>query len=83
VCRPEKRREEDLDIIYCKLKSMPVFENYPDKVLQELNRYALYDSFLANITLFRPGDSGLYWYAVISGTLEMLDVDPSDSSKVS
>jgi len=48
--KPEKRREEDLDIIYCKLKSMPVFENYPDKVLQELNRYALYDSFLANIT---------------------------------
>ena len=34
------------------------------------------------LPVFRPGDSGIYWYAVISGTLEMLDVDPNDSSKV-
>ena len=29
---------------------MPVFENYPENVLHELTRYALYDSFLANVT---------------------------------
>ena len=34
-------------------------------------------------SVFRPGSSGLYWYVVISGSLEMLDVNPSDSSKVS
>ena len=33
-------------------------------------------------TVFRPGDEGLYWYAVISGSLDILDSDPSDSSKV-
>ena len=31
-------------------QSMPVFENYPENVLHELTRYALYDSFLANVT---------------------------------
>ena len=32
------------------LQSMPVFENYPENVLHELTQYALYDSFLANVT---------------------------------
>ena len=26
--------------------------------------------------VFKPGEEGVYWYAVISGGLEMLDVDP-------
>ncbi len=34
------------------------------------------------LSVFKPGDEGIFWYAVISGSLEMLDVDPSDSSKV-
>ncbi len=33
--------------------------------------------------MYRPGEEGLYWYAVVAGSLEMLDVDPVDSSKVS
>ena len=32
--------------------------------------------------VFKPGEEGVYWYAVISGGLEMLDVDPTDTSKV-
>ncbi len=32
--------------------------------------------------VYRPGEDGLYWYAVIAGNLEMLDVDPADSSNV-
>lgn len=78
---PEKRKPEDLDIIFAKLKTMKAFEGYPEDVLHELSQYLLYESFLKDVTLFRPGDEGLYWYAVISGSLDILDSDPSDSSK--
>ncbi len=32
-------------------------------------------------SVYRPGERGEYWYAVVSGSLEMLDVDPDDSTK--
>lgn len=32
--------------------------------------------------VFRPGENGMYWYVVVSGTLEMLHVDPHDKQKV-
>ena len=35
-----------------------------------------------SFAVYRPGEEGHYWYAVISGSLEMLDVDPDDSDKV-
>ena len=35
-----------------------------------------------SFAVYRPGDEGYYWYAVISGSLEMLDVDPNDNEKV-
>ena len=42
----------------------------------------LYSSLsLSLLTVYRPGESGVYWYAVVSGSLEMLDVDPNDSTK--
>ncbi len=35
------------------------------------------------IIVFRPGDEGLFWYTVLSGSLEMLQEDNNNSSKVS
>jgi len=32
------------------LQSLKVFEQYPENILQELSRYALHDTFLANTT---------------------------------
>lgn len=32
--------------------------------------------------MFKPGEEALYWYAVVSGTLKMFNVDPKDPSKV-
>ena len=32
--------------------------------------------------MFRPGENGMYWYVVVSGTLEMMHVDPRDEQKV-
>lgn len=81
--RPSTRNAEDVDTIYTKLKSLKLFGSYPDEVLLELSRYAVYTSFLGKVTLYRPGEEGHYWYAVISGSLEMLDVDPNDSDKMS
>lgn len=81
--RPSTRNAEDIDIIYTKLKTLKLFGNYPDEVLLELSRYAVYTSFLGKVTLYRPGEEGHYWYAVLSGTLEMLDVDTNDSDKTS
>lgn len=95
-------------------QSLKLFGSYPDEVLLELSRYAVYTSFLGKVTrklergkvihhlrlhklsssvsnakhfsltlaVYRPGEEGHYWYAVISGSLEMLDVDSNDSEKV-
>ena len=38
--------------------------------------------FSLTLAVYRPGEEGHYWYAVISGSLEMLDVDSNDSEKV-
>ena len=32
--------------------------------------------------VFRPGENGMYWYVVVSGTLDMLHVDPRNDQKV-
>jgi CRP-like cAMP-binding protein len=81
VKRPSGRSETDLDIIMARMKTMLVFEGYPETVLHELSRVVLYDTHLANTTLFRPGESGMYWYVVVSGTLDMMYVDPRNEHK--
>ncbi|CAI7996578.1 Rap guanine nucleotide exchange factor 4 [Geodia barretti] len=79
--RPSRRSETDLDIIMSRMKSMVVFERYPESALHELSRVVLYDTHLANTTLFRPGENGMYWYVVVSGTLEMFNVDSRHDKK--
>ena len=32
--------------------------------------------------VFRPGENGMYWYVVVTGTLDMLHVDPRNDQKV-
>lgn len=32
--------------------------------------------------VFSPGEEARYWYAVVSGTVKMFNVDPDDSTKV-
>ena len=34
-------------------------------------------------SVFSPGEDARYWYAVVSGTVKMFNVDPNDSTKVS
>ena len=33
-------------------------------------------------SVFRPGENGMYWYVVVSGTLDMLHVDPHNNQQV-
>jgi len=70
--RPADRTGEDLDIIYARLKDLKVFERFHSAVLLQLCYYGYYQDLEEGITLFRQGDIGCYWYAVLSGTLDVL-----------
>jgi len=69
--RPADRTGEDLDIIYSRLKDLKAFERFHCTVLQQICYYGCYQDLEGGITLFRQGDIGFYWYAVLSGTLDV------------
>ncbi|XP_038078021.1 rap guanine nucleotide exchange factor 4-like isoform X2 [Patiria miniata] len=73
--RPSERTGEDLDIIYSRLKDVKAFEKIHPLLLQQICCYGYYEDLEKGITLFRQGDIGTNWYAVLSGTL---DVNVSD-----
>ena len=50
---------------------MPVFENYPENVLHELTQYALYDSFLANVTRKFLDPSSIHCHAITMCTVTL------------
>lgn len=52
---------------------------YVDVIASHLCMYLL--MFTWTRAVYRPGETGVYWYAVLSGSLEMSDVDAEDSSK--
>ncbi|KAJ7389806.1 Rap guanine nucleotide exchange factor 4 [Desmophyllum pertusum] len=76
--RPANRTGEDLDIIYARLKDLKAFERFHCTVLQQICYYGYYQDLEEGITLFRQGDIGYYWYAVITGSL---DVSVSETGK--
>jgi len=69
--RPADRTGEDLDIIYSRLKDLKAFERFHCTVLQQICYYGYYQDLEGGITLFRQGDIGFYWYAVLSGSLDV------------
>ncbi|KAI3380800.1 hypothetical protein SNEBB_010057 [Seison nebaliae] len=70
--KPCYRNGEDIDIIYNKLKEIRVFEKFNPRVIQQLSIYGFYEDLIPNVTLFRFGDIGHYWYAIISGQVKIL-----------
>ncbi|XP_074622292.1 rap guanine nucleotide exchange factor 4-like isoform X2 [Acropora palmata] len=76
--RSADRTEKDLDIIYSKLKVLEGFERFHSSVLLKICQYGYYQDLEEGITLFRQGDIGCFWYAVLSGTV---DVNLSESGK--
>nr|XP_060635162.1 rap guanine nucleotide exchange factor 4 isoform X1 [Anolis sagrei ordinatus] len=75
--RPLERSSEDLDIIFTRLKEVKAFEKFHPNLLQQICLCGYYENLEKGITLFRQGDIGTNWYAVLTGSL---DVKVSDTS---
>uniref|UniRef100_A0A8C8SIQ0 Rap guanine nucleotide exchange factor 4 n=1 Tax=Pelusios castaneus TaxID=367368 RepID=A0A8C8SIQ0_9SAUR len=76
-CRPLERSSEDVDIIFTRLKEVKAFEKFHPNLLQQICLCGYYENLEKGITLFRQGDIGTNWYAVLAGSL---DVKVSDTS---
>uniref|UniRef100_A0A665WWY1 Rap guanine nucleotide exchange factor 4 n=1 Tax=Echeneis naucrates TaxID=173247 RepID=A0A665WWY1_ECHNA len=76
--RPAERSGEDIDIILARLKNLKAFERFHPRLLQQICLYGFYDCLEKGITLYRQGDIGTSWYAVLSGSL---DVKVSETSR--
>ncbi|KAM7407442.1 hypothetical protein PAMA_003255 [Pampus argenteus] len=75
--RPAERSGEDVDIILARLKNVKAFEKFYPSLLQQICLCGFYECLEKGITLYRQGDIGTSWYAVLSGSL---DVKVSETS---
>uniref|UniRef100_A0A663MF24 Rap guanine nucleotide exchange factor 4 n=1 Tax=Athene cunicularia TaxID=194338 RepID=A0A663MF24_ATHCN len=75
--KPLERSSEDVDIIFTRLKEVKAFEKFHPNLLQQICLCGYYENLEKGITLFRQGDIGTNWYAVLTGSL---DVKVSDTS---
>ncbi|XP_021469557.2 rap guanine nucleotide exchange factor 4 isoform X5 [Oncorhynchus mykiss] len=69
--RPAERSAEDLDIILTRLKGFKAFQRFHPSLLLQICSCAFYEYLGKGITLFRQGDIGTSWYAVLSGSLDV------------
>ncbi|KAB5577133.1 hypothetical protein PHYPO_G00206430 [Pangasianodon hypophthalmus] len=69
--RPEERSGEDVDIIMARLKRVKAFEKFHPAMLQQICLCGYYECLEKGITLYRQGDIGTSWYAVLSGSLDV------------
>ncbi|RXN23885.1 rap guanine nucleotide exchange factor 4-like protein [Labeo rohita] len=69
--RPAERSGEDVDIILARLKGVKAFEKFHPNLLQQICMCGFYEYLEKGITLYRQGDIGTSWYAVLSGSLDV------------
>nr|XP_020471636.1 rap guanine nucleotide exchange factor 4-like [Monopterus albus] len=69
--RPSERSGEDVDIILTRLREVKAFQRFPPPLLLQISACAFYECLEKGITLFRQGDIGTSWYAVLSGSLDV------------
>uniref|UniRef100_A0A673AMA6 Rap guanine nucleotide exchange factor (GEF) 4 n=1 Tax=Sphaeramia orbicularis TaxID=375764 RepID=A0A673AMA6_9TELE len=69
--RPAERSGEDVDIILARLKNVKAFERFHPGLLQQICLWGFYECLEKGITLYRQGDIGTSWYAVLSGSLDV------------
>ncbi|CAJ1071996.1 rap guanine nucleotide exchange factor 4-like isoform X2 [Xyrichtys novacula] len=69
--RPSERSGEDVDIILTRLREVKAFQRFPPPLLLQICACAFYECLEKGITLFRQGDIGTSWYAVLSGSLDV------------
>ncbi|CAF0883074.1 unnamed protein product [Didymodactylos carnosus] len=75
--RPSDRTGEDLDRIFSKLKDVKAFEKFHPLLIQQLCYYSYYENLEKGVTLFRTGDFGSNWFAVLAGYVDV--VVPSEN----
>uniref|UniRef100_A0A8C7LHY8 Rap guanine nucleotide exchange factor 4b n=1 Tax=Oncorhynchus kisutch TaxID=8019 RepID=A0A8C7LHY8_ONCKI len=68
LCRPAERSGEDVDIILTRLKGVKAFQRFHPSLLLQICSCAFYE-YLEKV--FRQGDIGTSWYAVLSGSLDV------------
>ncbi|XP_036426352.1 rap guanine nucleotide exchange factor 4-like isoform X1 [Colossoma macropomum] len=71
LLRPAERSGEDVDIILARLKVVKAFEKFHPNLLQQICLCGFYEYLEKGITLYRQGDIGTSWYAVLSGSLDV------------
>ncbi|XP_020322887.2 rap guanine nucleotide exchange factor 4 isoform X14 [Oncorhynchus kisutch] len=69
--RPAERSAEDVDIILTRLTGFKAFQRFHPSLLLQICSCAFYEYLGKGITLFRQGDIGTSWYAVLSGSLDV------------
>uniref|UniRef100_A0A8C9VFD7 Rap guanine nucleotide exchange factor 4 n=1 Tax=Scleropages formosus TaxID=113540 RepID=A0A8C9VFD7_SCLFO len=69
--RPSERSGEDVDIILARLKDVKAFEKFHPNLLQQICLCGFYEYLDKGVTLYRQGDIGTSWYAVLSGSLDV------------
>ncbi|CAF0731178.1 unnamed protein product [Rotaria sordida] len=69
--RPTDRTSDDLDIIFSRLKDVKAFEKFHPLLIQQLCYYSYFENLEKGVTLFRTGDLGANWFAILSGTVDV------------
>uniref|UniRef100_A0A8C9W1N6 Rap guanine nucleotide exchange factor 4 n=1 Tax=Scleropages formosus TaxID=113540 RepID=A0A8C9W1N6_SCLFO len=67
----DQRSGEDVDIILARLKDVKAFEKFHPNLLQQICLCGFYEYLDKGVTLYRQGDIGTSWYAVLSGSLDV------------
>ncbi|CAL8321788.1 unnamed protein product [Merluccius merluccius] len=69
--RPTERSREDVDLILARLQTLRAFERFHPCVLHQICLRGFYECLERGVTLYRQGDIGTSWYAVLSGSLDV------------
>ncbi|GAB0096142.1 Cyclic nucleotide-binding domain [Sergentomyia squamirostris] len=84
--KPCDRNLRDAELISCRLRRVEPLCRLPGSALQQLAMCGFYEDLEKGVTLFRAGEQGRFWYAVLGGSLEVryhaADADGKESSKV-
>ncbi|XP_037046134.1 rap guanine nucleotide exchange factor 4 isoform X2 [Bradysia coprophila] len=80
--RPCDRNLRDVELISCRLRRVEPLCRLSGSALQQLAMCGFYEDLEKGVTLFRAGEQGRFWYAVLGGSLEVRYHAPDTEGKV-
>ncbi|XP_017779355.1 PREDICTED: rap guanine nucleotide exchange factor 4 [Nicrophorus vespilloides] len=80
--RPCDRNVKDVELISTRLRRVEQLCKLPNSVIQQLALCGYYEDLEKGVTLFRQGDTGKCWYAVMGGTLEVRVLQQDSETKI-